>query len=204
MSKKPFLYLLTAVLLVGGIYLINYVITESKIAPLSSKAIIPDLLLNNTSVYYHEHAIDRSLSQLDQTIEAINNIEADLDPESKRILDLSIADLREVRKEIVKDSVDSKHLDAAFSKVLNALTLTELRVSEALIETNHGKEAKVALKYAMYHLSNSLKYTTGKKKDYEIHIYNELDSLMENGHLTHDQMIAKLEIMIAELDSLIE
>jgi hypothetical protein len=189
MVSKSLLYLSTAILLMGGIYLFSYLNTESKIAPLSSKAIIPDLLLNNTS---------------DNVVKAIKNIAIDLDPESKRILDLSIIDLIEVRKEIANDSVDSEHFDDAFSKVLNALTLAELRVSEALLETNHGKEARVALKYAMYHLSNTLKFTTGKKKDYEIHLYNELDSLLENGKLSHDEMIVRLEKMISELDSLIE
>jgi hypothetical protein len=198
MVSKSLLYLSTAILLMGGIYLFSYLNTESKIAPLSSKAIIPDLLLNNTSVYYQEHAINRSM------VKAIKNIAIDLDPESKRILDLSIIDLIEVRKEIANDSVDSEHFDDAFSKVLNALTLAELRVSEALLETNHGKEARVALKYGMYHLSNTLKFTTGKKKDYEIHLYNELDSLLENGKLSHDEMIVRLEKMISELDSLIE
>jgi hypothetical protein len=204
MVSKSLLYLSTAILLMGGIYLFSYLNTESKIAPLSSKAIIPDLLLNNTSVYYQEHAINRSIKQLDNVVKAIKNIAIDLDPESKRILDLSIIDLIEVRKEIANDSVDSEHFDDAFSKVLNALTLAELRVSEALLETNHGKEARVALKYAMYHLSNTLKFTTGKKKDYEIHLYNELDSLLENGKLSHDEMIVRLEKMISELDSLIE
>ena len=173
-------------------------------ALLTGEAVKPDLLLNNSKKYLKDHAYDRSLAQLDQAIEAIRNIEADLDAESTRILEVSIDELEKVKLEMEMDSLVKEDMDEAFSKALNALTLAELKISEVLIQQDHPRDALIALKYGMYHVKNALKYSEGSKKEYEIHIYEELDSLLENRHLSEEELISRLERMIAELDTLVE
>lgn len=202
--KKGVVYLIILVVVFGGFMLITRVIDDSKPALLSAKAVRPDLLLDNSKYYLKEHAYDRSLSHLDDAIKSIREIEADLDDESKRILELSISELELVRREMEMDSLVTEDLNKAFLDALNALTIAELKISEVLIQHDHPKDAIVALKYGMYHVKHALKYSKGEKKEYEIHIYQELDSLLEDDTLSEKEMIEKLEKMIHELDVLVE
>lgn len=201
---KGGVYFLVIVVVFGGLYLYTKWREETQLALLTEEAVKPDLLLDYTKLYLKEDAYDRSLSQLDYAIAAIRNIEADLDDESNRILEVSIKDLEKVKMEMEMDSLVTEDLNIAFSKALNALTLAELKISEVLIKSDHPRDAIVALKYGMYHVKNALKYSEGSKKEYEIHIYEEIDSLLDNRSLSQQEMIDRLEIMIAELDTLVE
>ncbi|MEM9325921.1 MAG: hypothetical protein AAGA85_09700, partial [Bacteroidota bacterium] len=132
------------------------------------------------------------------------NIETDLDDESKAIIEVSIADLEKVRREMEMDSLVTEDLNRAFSNALSTLTMAELKVSEVLIKEHHSKDAIVAMKYGMFHIKNALKYAEGEKKEYEKHIYEELDSLLESRTMSEEEVIARLEKMIHELDVLVE
>lgn len=202
--NKGVTYLIILVIVFGGFVIITRYIDNSKPALLSAKATRPDLLLDNSKYYLKEHAYDRSLEQLDDAIKSIREIEADLDDESKRILEISISELELVRKEMELDSLVTEDLNKAFMDALNALTIAELKISEVLLQHDHPKDAIVALKYGMYHVKHALKYSSGEKKEYEIHIYQELDSLLEDDSLTEEEMIERLEEMIGELDMLVE
>ena len=197
-------YFLMIVVLFGGLYAFQKYRKETEIALLTEEAVKPDLLLDYTKLYLKEDAYDRSLAQLNKAIDAIRNIEADLDEESKRILEVSIDDLEKVKMEMEMDSLVNEDLNIAFSKALNALTIAELKISEVLIKTDHPRDAIVALKYGMLHVKNALQYSEGKRKEYEIQIYEEIDSLLDNKSLTEEEMIMRLETMIAELDTLVE
>lgn len=202
--NKGILYFIIMIVVFGGFALYTKVLDDSKPALLTEQAVEPDLLLDNSKFYLKEHAYERSLDQLDQAINAIREIELDLDEESKRILEYSIAELELVRKEMEMDSLVTEDLNEAFSDALNALTIAELKISEILLQQNHPKDALVALKYGMYHVKHALKYSQGEKKEYEIHIYQEIDELLENNTLSEAEMIEKLEAMIHELDVLVE
>ncbi len=170
---------------------------------LTEEVIKPDILLDNTKQYAKEHSYDRSVSQIEDAIRAIRRIEPELDEESRKLLESSIDDMLIVYAELRNDTLIMEDLNAAFSKALNALTIAELRVTEFLLESDNSDKAIIALKYGMYHIKNALRFSEGRKKEYEAHIYDEIDSLLESRDLDHDEMIARLEIMIAELDSLI-
>jgi len=204
MGNKGIQYFLMMIALFGGLYGLTKWRESTEIALLTEEAVKPDLLLDYSKYYVKEHAYERSLKQLDQAIEAIRNIEADIDTESQRILEVSIVELEKVRMEMEMDSLVKEDMDRAFSKALNALTLAELKISEVLIQEDHPQDALIALKYGMYHVKNALQYSDGAKKEYEIHIYEELDSLLENRSLTEAEMIERLERMISELDTLVE
>lgn len=202
--SKGAIYFVIMVVVFGAFALYSKVLDDSKPALLTEQAVEPDLLLDNSKFYLKEHAYERSLDQLDGAIKAIREIELDLDEESKRILEFSIAELELVKKEMEMDSLVTADLNEAFSDALNALTIAELKVSEILLKQNHPKDALVALKYGMYHVKHALKYSQGEKKEYEIHIYQEIDELLENNSLSEEEMIEKLEAMIHELDVLVE
>ncbi len=197
-------YFVIMILVFGSFALYTKVLDDSKPALLTEQAVEPDILLDNSKFYMKEHAYDRSLEQLDQAIKSIREIELDLDEESKRILEYSISELELVRTEMEMDSLVTEDLNKAFSDALNALTIAELKISEILLQQDHPKDAIVAMKYGMYHVKHALKYSQGEKKEYEIHIYEEIDALLENDSLTDAEMIEKLEAMIHELDVLVE
>lgn len=199
MGKAP-KYILTIVVIFGALYCIRF-FQEDKIIPLTGHAVDPDLLLSNSRTYVKEHAYGRSMENLDLAIKSIRDIEGDLDEESTRLLEEAVSDLELIKIELEGDSLNLEDLNVSYSEALNALTEVEIKVTKALLETDHGREAMVALRYGMMHLKNTLKYTQGAKKNYEIHIYEEIDSLLESD-VPHDLMLEKLNIIIAELDSL--
>lgn len=195
-------YILALAVVFGLFYVVEH-FTTNEIIPLRGEAVDPDLLLSNSRTYYREHAYSRSVSNLDEAIKSIRAIEADIDEEGKALLEDVILDLEIVKKELEADSLNLDDLNTSYSEALNALTEAELKVTRTLIETDHDGEAIVALKYGMMHLKNTLKYTSGAKKQYEIRIYEEIDSLLENKSMPHDEMVKKLDAIMVELDSLI-
>ncbi|MFT4833436.1 MAG: hypothetical protein ACI83W_001361 [Marinoscillum sp.] len=169
---------------------------------LNEEAVKPDLLLSNSRQYYSERSRRRSLHQLSMAIEAIRKIEQDMDDESKTKVDAAVAELDEIRREMSHESFDLEHLNKASIRALNALTYAELKVTEHFVESHETDKAKVALKYGMVHIKNALMYASGSKKDYELKIYEEMDSVLSDGKLTEKEIIEKLELIIEELDNL--
>lgn len=197
-------YILFLGLMVGLLYFITEYNYLGKHATVTKEAMEPDELLDNTKFFVEDHAYKRGLGQLEEAIRAMRKIEDELDEESKEILENSIADLQVVYNEILTDSLVMDDLNNSFSKALNALTLAELRISEFFLDSHHSRQATIALKYGMYHLTNALKYTNGAKKDYEIHIYQEIDSLLAHDELSYHEKKEKIEFMIKELGELVE
>ena len=144
-------YIITLLLVFGGLYAIKMV-KSKNIIPLTYEAVDPDLLLNNSRNYYKEHAYGRSVSNLTQAIQSIRDIEADIDEEGKKLLEEVIGDLEIVKDELEGDSLSLDDLNISYSEALNALTEAELKVTRALLESDHDGEAIVALKYGMMHL----------------------------------------------------
>ncbi len=196
-------YLLALFIVVAGLFGLSKLGGDGP-APLTRDATDPDLFLGNSRAYVKEDAYDRSLVHLDKAIQSIRDIEKDLDAETGKMLEESIADLEVIRSELIGDSLNLEDLNITYSEALNALTEAELIVSRNLLEHENSEDAKVALKYGMLHLKNTLKFTQGAKKNYEIHIYEEIDSLLADPNIGHDEMVAKLDHMIMELDSLLK
>lgn len=194
-------YILALLIVFGALYSVRFFKSDKPI-PLTGQAVDPDLLLSNSRTYVKEHAYGRSLENLDMAINSIRDIEGDLDEESTQLLEEAIRDLELVKQELQGDSLNLNDLNISYSEALNALTEIEIKVTKALLKTDHNHEAMVALKYGMVHLKNTLKYTQGAKKDYEIHIYEEIDSLLENKSISNEEMIQKLTKIELELDSL--
>jgi cell division protein ZapA (FtsZ GTPase activity inhibitor) len=187
----------------GILFTIHWYDTTYNPVILRQEVIKPDLHLANASKYAKEHSYNRSMDQLKDAIDAMRRIEMEVDEDSRNKLEMAIQDVEVVLEEMRNDSLVTDDLNKAFTRALNVLTIAELRVSELLIDNEQSDKARIALKYGMYHLKNALKYTAGHKKDYEAHIYEEIDSLLDSRHVDHDQMIARLEFMISELDSLV-
>lgn len=200
---KLFGYLAFSGLCFGLLYVSSLLFDHSKPPTISKEAIKPDLFLGNSKVYAQEHAYSRSLEHLDKAILAIKNIEQEIDPQSRKTVDKAVHQLQMVHDEIKADTLNVKDMNKAFLNALNALTYAEIKVTEQYIASHDLDKAKVALKYGMLHLKNALKFSQGKIREYEIQMYAELDSIIENQHLSDDEIIARLEHLLSRLDTLV-
>lgn len=163
----------------------------------------PDIYLDNSKLYIREHSYERSMDQLRMAIKALQEIEVELDERDRKLIDDAIDELQIVLIELENFQVNEDDINHAFSRAMNALTIAELRLTETLIAEHHTTDAKVALKYGMYHIKNAIRFTQGHKQEYEAHIYDEIDSLLESNSTDEGELINRLEFMIAELDSLV-
>ncbi|MGB3464576.1 MAG: hypothetical protein WBA74_04870, partial [Cyclobacteriaceae bacterium] len=199
MGSKGWIYLLLALIIVLGIVFLPKLLNNQD-------HLKPDFYLDNSKVYLlREYDYERSHEQLKKAITAMRNLENDLDEESKAILETSIRQLEIVLEEIETEDLVKSDMNIAYAKALDALTYAEIKVSEHLLEENAGKEAIIALKYGMVHLRNAIKYSDSEELvKFEMHIYEELDSLIESNTIDHDQLKAKLDQLLEELDYIVE
>ncbi len=196
-------YILALVVVFGLLYSIRYIIPQKPI-PLTGHAVDPDLHFGNSRKYFKEKDFKRGLDDLIKAISDIRTIERDLDSASTALLEESISDLEIVRRELEHDSLVIEDINTSYSEALNALTEAEIKVTRALLKSEHRDDAMVALKYGMMHLKNTLKYTEGEKKATEVRIYDEIDDILDNKHLTDAQIEERLDRIILELDSLVQ
>ncbi len=193
-----------ALLFVFGVFYGIKVLSPSKPLPLTGQAVDPDLHFGNSRTYFKERDYGRGLDNLIKAISDIRKIERDLDPESRALLEESITDLEIVKRELEHDSLVISDINISYSEALNALTEAEIKVTRALLKSEHRHDAMVALKYGMMHLKNTLKYTSGEKKAAEIRIHDEINAILNNPNLSDDEMMVQLDHIIVELDSLLK
>lgn len=196
-------YLLTMAIIFGLLYSVRFIVPH-KPAPLTGHAVDPDLHFSNSRTYFKEKDYNRGLDHLIKAISHIRDIERDLDPESNALLEESISDLEVVKRELEHDSLVIEDINISYSEALNALTEAELKVTKALIKSEHREDAMMALKYGMMHLRNTLKYTQGEKKATEIRIHDEINEILEDKSLSDDEVVERINHIITELDSLLE
>ena len=199
MRNKGIIYVIVVVVLVAGMITIPKI--YNTLDPLK-----PDFYLDNSKVYLlREYDYERSHAQLAKAIESMRELEKELDEQGKFIIETSIKDLYKISREIESKELSKADLNAAYAKALDALTYAEIKISEHLLEENSSKDAIIALKYGMVHLRNALKYSDSEElKNFEMHIYEELDSLIDNKSLSHDEMKKKLDHLLDELDYIVE
>jgi len=196
-------YFLTMIVVFGILYSIK-LMSPSKPIPITQQAVDPDLHFGNSRTYFKEKDYGRGLDHLIKAISDIRNIERDLDPASQALLEESIGDLEIVKRELEHDSLVVEDINISYSEALNALTEAEVKVTRALLKSKHRHDAMVALKYGMMHLKNTLKYTSGDKKAAEIRIHEEMNAILENPNLSDEEVLRQLDIIEAELDSLLK
>ena len=119
-------YILAMLVVFGGLYAVK-LIKSDKIVPLTAHAIDPDLHFGNSRTYFKEKDYERGLHHLIKAIKDIRDIEKDLDPESAKLLEESIADLEIIKSELKNDSLVLEDLNVSYSEALNALTEAELK-----------------------------------------------------------------------------
>lgn len=205
MNSNFFKYFGTLIFIFSIFYVIgilNHDYTTDH-ATLNESAIEPDMLLNNVRHYAKENGLERSLKHLDKAIYAIKNLELDSDENSQAKMEEAITMLDRVYNKLLKEGKVSEDMYEAFEFSLNILALSELRVSEKYAESNNIKMSEIALKYAKMHLKSAIKYAKHPNFETELHIFNEIDSLIAAGAIAPVLITEKIDHMISEMDTLI-
>lgn len=162
----------------------------------------PDIHFKNSRSYFKEKGYKRGMGELIQAIKEIRKLERDMDLASRKMLEESIEDLEKVREELSHDSLVLEDVNISYSEALNALTEAEVKLTKALLKTDHKHDAMMALKYGMMHLKNTLRFTEGKKKEVEIELHDEINEILEDKTLTDEEIEEHLDHIITRLDSL--
>lgn len=183
-------------------YGIEYYIEETQPTVLTDQVIQPDIFLANTRLYYEEAAPQRSMTQLKLAIQALKELKREVDEESKKKINASILTLEEHYQKMEEGRFRLYAFNEAAIKALNALTYLELKATEKYVEQDDIESSKIALRYAMRHVKNALSFSRGQKKDYEVVIYSQMDSIVASNEFTNKEIILKLEAMIEDLDNL--
>lgn len=185
-----------------GLWGIDQYNKSTKPVTLISDAVKPDIYLLNSKLYVVSDSPDWGMKSLVKAIQLIEGFRHQYDENSQVHIDKAMDDLTMIREDLHNGYVNLRELNNAYVQTLNALTYAQIREAEIYVQEDKMEEAKKALKYAMVHIQNALKFSEGEKKEYEIIIYSEMDSIVENSSLTKDQIFIKLEHMLDELEDL--
>ncbi|MDH5608991.1 MAG: hypothetical protein OEY56_05890 [Cyclobacteriaceae bacterium] len=204
--KLPGFVFLTflAFISVWGFRMYQESLKERKEHPtISDYATRPDQFLENAYRDLKKHYFKTVLHDIDKAIESMRLIEMDLDKISEDALELAIKDLENIEMEIEKNIIDQEHINHAFTKAMNSLAYAQLRVSETLVEKGEEEHAKQALQFAIEHLQNATKFSDLYELEIEKHIYNSIDSLIENNILDKEALNATVDALLLEMDTTI-
>ena len=210
-EKKKYVYLyhmralysvVILAVLFSILFLINHYIKSSEPVTLISDSTKPDIFLLNSKLYLVENSPDRGYSNLQNAINLIETMRSEYDEESQVHIDLAMEGLREISSDLENKKVYMHDLNEAYVLALNALTYAQIREAEIYVQKGEMGKAKEALKYAMAHIQNALKFSEGSKKEYEIQIYSEMNSIIEDESLTKEEIFRLLENMLDELEDL--
>lgn len=207
----------TVLIIIGivGLYTIIYFAGQERKKradhpTLSSLAAEPDSYLKNVEYYEEQERHNQSAFNLEEAIQSIWKLEKDVDEASFERLQSAIKRLEVAHKSIIRDSADMNDLRSTFEYTLNNLAHAELEISEMYAETNHMREANIALKYAMLHVKNAMLFHhsfwsgDGEQLAIEKQVFNEMDSLMNNNSISPIDYALALDKMIKEVDGIIK
>ncbi len=183
-------------------YVVSLVDHSIHPVTVSSEAIHPDILLGNVVVYTREHAYQRSLAQLDEAIKSMKVIEQEVDEEGKEAIELAIGELNLVYEEIVRGDLVDEDLRRAMNKAFSALTVAELKVTEAYVASDKKSNAMIALGYGKVHLKNAMKFADQETFKDELEIYTELDALKSREDVSKEEILVALNKALVSLDQL--
>lgn len=197
---QAFKYILFIGAIICAMILLSFVIPTN---PLIDSALEADRLINNSRIYAKEHAYRRSLSHLENAIRAMEDIQQNLNADEQETIEVALQDLRKVSNEIKMKKPLDMDMHLAFAKALNALTYAELKVTEHLIESDQYNEAKATMKYGKIHIEHALNFINSKDKEYELHLYQEIDSLLRDKSKNKETILKELGQMEAELNTFV-
>lgn len=210
MKKLPVFITVGIVIIFVIFYVFNRTPEINKHPTLTASAQMPDFYLKNVEYYEEKERHEMSAFNLEKAIESIWKLEQDVDQESFQKLENVVKKLEQLHASILQDSVDMSEMRTTFENALNNLVHAELEISEMYAETNHMNEANIALKYAQLHVKNAMLFHhslwmgDGEQLAIEKHVFEEMDSLIDNTSISPIDYALALDKIIKEVDQIIE
>lgn len=182
---------------------------ESQQHPaIHSQAVKPDDYILEIKDLETQHQHSKSVKSIEMAIQAIWKLEADVDEKTFDRLEQTIDRLELAHRKIIIDSIPPKDLLNTLEFALGNLAIAELEVAEKYSNTNQLDESKIALKYAQLHVKNALMLHSADVPEdstlsSELHVLNEIDSLLAIDDLSQEDYSAALDQLIKEVDEVI-
>jgi hypothetical protein len=175
-----------------------------------SQAGEPDSYLLEAVDFESQHRHAKSAIKIEQAIEAIWQLEKEIDDSSFDRLESTISKLENVHRRIVRDSIPYDELLSTFEYALGNLANVELAVAAKYSASKQSNEARTAIKYAQLHIKNLLvlhgSSLNGKSLllESEIKVLNEIDQVLADKNLGEEESIASIDKMIKEVDAILD
>jgi len=203
MKAPAILYIGFVIFIISLFYLVTRLdfTYEDTHSSLNDENLETDTHLSNAVHFVKESSNDRGLYHVEQAIASLRKLENDIDLESGQNVESAIEKLEEFEQQLKSNEVSYEKISEVFASTLKILSLSELRVSERYAETDQFGYAVVALKYARLHLKNALEFESLSDKKFDLHVYNELDSLIDAPEASPIEVSTKIDHMIDELNS---
>ncbi|MEQ8627267.1 hypothetical protein [Ekhidna sp.] len=176
----------------SALYLADQYNKENYHPTLNEYAEVPDRHLINSIEQYFRNEIDKSLESMEQAIEAIWILEKDMNGVAAIRAEEVAANLEQLHKQMVEDSIDRGVLLMVFEYSMNNLAYAEIVVSQEYANSSQTSKAKRALHFAKSHLLNNNIFFE-RIEDSPKTLINRMDSLLKMDEISDYEYLSLLK-----------
>ena len=175
-----------------ALYLADQYNKENYHPTLNEYAEVPDRHLINSIEQYFRNEIDKSLESMEQAIEAIWILEKDMNGVAAIRAEEVAANLEQLHKQMVEDSIERGVLLRVFEYSMNNLAYAEIVVSQEYANSSQTSKAKRALHFAKSHLLNNNIFFE-RIEDSPKTLINRMDSLLKMDEISDCEYLSLLK-----------
>ncbi|MEQ8903785.1 hypothetical protein [Ekhidna sp.] len=183
-------------------HIVGFIKAEGSPVAISSHASIPGYALQNAHIYLTDKVHSRSLLHMREAVRSIEYLKNNASGASKKHLTTGLNALKRVESMMDSGLFHSDSLNINSVIALNALIYYEIEHAKAFIEQEKRPQAMKALELAIANLRNALDFAKGNKKEYEVQIFSDINSVTSNYYADKDDMIVILDGILMELEDL--
>jgi len=163
----------------------------------------PDNHLDKATEEFAQQRSQQGIEEIEKAILSMKELERTMEASSEIQIDLAIAKLKSFERHIKGDSLNSAELDYAFANAINALALTQLKLSKFDLHHDKKQEAKEALKITMSHLLHAMKYSDSIHEQQEKGLIRRVEILIYS--IDHEKAYERqLNELIEEVQNLVK
>ncbi|SNT30942.1 hypothetical protein SAMN05421640_3339 [Ekhidna lutea] len=199
--KLPY-YLSVLAAVIVAFHIAGFISAERSPISISAKASVPGYALQNARLYLEEKIHSRSLLHLNEAIHSIEFLRDHADEASRKLISTGLIGLYQVKNEMTDGRFDRKKLNESSVIVLNALIYYEIASARAFILEEKRPETMKALDKAIENLRNALDFAEGNRKEYEVQIFSDMNTITSNYYADKEVMVQTLDNILLELSDL--
>ena len=169
-----FILAITAIL-----YLVDAMRWHYEPLALNGIAMEPVIHLVNSSNYFGEEELERSLRELEAAVRKTMILKEEINhKKSLELLDVSIPSIIELLNK--PQVITSTELNDSCTKMLVALTYMQVHSASISLQNEQYYDMKESISNAMYILKRALLIADGMERSHEVQIYSQMAHLFEN------------------------